>query len=90
MVKIVDTSLLVTSSSHVLGYMKCIIICKYVTYGPSVYVPSPPTPRVTEATPESWRLASAFYEYDPEEHEVEQQLGFLDPSNPPVQGCNLK
>ncbi|XP_018006921.1 phosphatidylinositol 3,4,5-trisphosphate 3-phosphatase TPTE2 isoform X1 [Hyalella azteca] len=38
---------------------------------------------------EIFRRASDFYSYDPEEHEVQEQLGFSDPSNPPQPGCNI-
>ncbi|KAB7504423.1 Phosphatidylinositol 3,4,5-trisphosphate 3-phosphatase TPTE2 [Armadillidium nasatum] len=33
-------------------------------------------------------IATSFYEYDAEEHELDDELGFIDPSNPPVKGCN--
>ncbi|KAK4325707.1 hypothetical protein Pmani_003650 [Petrolisthes manimaculis] len=36
-----------------------------------------------------WQRATKFLEYDPEQHELEVEMGFLDPSNPPVPGFNL-
>ena len=42
----------------------------------------PPAPQV-------WNRAEQFLEYDAEQHEIEVELGFEDPSNPPVPGCNL-
>lgn len=38
---------------------------------------------------EVWQRTAKFLEYDPEEHELELEMGFVDPSNPPVPGCNL-
>lgn len=36
-----------------------------------------------------WQRAAKFLEYDPEQHELEVEMGFIDPSNPPVPGFNL-
>ncbi|KAG0711659.1 Phosphatidylinositol 3,4,5-trisphosphate 3-phosphatase TPTE2 [Chionoecetes opilio] len=38
---------------------------------------------------EVWQRTAKFLEYDPEEHELEVEMGFVDPSNPPIPGCNL-
>lgn len=34
--------------------------------------------------------ATKFFTYNPKEHELEVEMGFLDPSNPPIPGCNLE
>ncbi|XP_047499160.1 phosphatidylinositol 3,4,5-trisphosphate 3-phosphatase TPTE2-like [Penaeus chinensis] len=36
-----------------------------------------------------WQRTTKFLEYDAEQHEIEVEMGFADPSNPPVPGCNL-
>lgn len=36
-----------------------------------------------------WQRTTKFLEYDAEQHEMEVEMGFVDPSNPPVPGCNL-
>ncbi|XP_042886279.1 phosphatidylinositol 3,4,5-trisphosphate 3-phosphatase TPTE2-like isoform X2 [Penaeus japonicus] len=36
-----------------------------------------------------WQRTTKFLEYDAEQHEIEVEMGFVDPSNPPVPGCNL-
>ena len=37
---------------------------------------------------ELYRKVSTFFEYDPKQHEIEAELGFEDPANPPTPGCN--
>ncbi|XP_069164321.1 phosphatidylinositol 3,4,5-trisphosphate 3-phosphatase TPTE2 isoform X2 [Procambarus clarkii] len=36
-----------------------------------------------------WQRTTKFLEYDADQHELEIEMGFVDPSNPPVPGCNL-
>lgn len=36
-----------------------------------------------------WQRTTKFLEYDAEQHEIEVEMGFVDPSHPPVPGCNL-
>lgn len=36
-----------------------------------------------------WQRTTKFLEYDADQHELEVEMGFIDPSNPPVPGCNL-
>lgn len=38
---------------------------------------------------EVWQRTAMFLEYDPEQDELELEMGFVDPSNPPIPGCNL-
>lgn len=38
---------------------------------------------------ETCERATKFLEYDPDQHELEVELGFVDPSNPPIPGFNL-
>ncbi|XP_076042441.1 phosphatidylinositol 3,4,5-trisphosphate 3-phosphatase TPTE2-like isoform X2 [Oratosquilla oratoria] len=35
-----------------------------------------------------WSRTTKFLEYDPEQHGLEVEMGFVDPSNPPSPGCN--
>ena len=39
---------------------------------------------------ELWKRTANFLEYDADAHELEEEMGFIDPSNPPIVGFNLK
>ncbi|XP_050701341.1 phosphatidylinositol 3,4,5-trisphosphate 3-phosphatase TPTE2-like isoform X1 [Eriocheir sinensis] len=36
-----------------------------------------------------WQRTATFLEYDADQHELELEMGFVDPSNPPIPGYNL-
>ena len=43
-----------------------------------------------EDSQEMWKRTANFLEYNAEFHELEEEMGFVDPSNPPVPGYNLR
>ncbi|XP_042229285.1 phosphatidylinositol 3,4,5-trisphosphate 3-phosphatase TPTE2-like isoform X1 [Homarus americanus] len=48
-----------------------------------------PTDGEDDEQQQVWQRTTKFLEYDADEHELEVEMGFVDPSNPPIPGFNL-